>query len=152
MTRHYSKIDWWIMLPVMVILVYSVWAMVAASLNHDPRGPWWATVIYLLTTALIGVLSFPLYYEVSEGLLLIRSGIIRRRIPLDSIQSAAPSRSLRGAPALSLDRVKIHYQKGKMKCLCLVSPKNKEEFLNDLIKYSKSLKREGNRVVNFSAA
>jgi len=152
MTRHYSKVDWWLVFLLLLALFYAVSYLVLGLLNHNRNVPWWAVGLFLLIAGFIGLMSRPLYYDISEGLLTIRMGIVRWRVPLDSIRTAAPSRAVWKAPALSLDRIQIHYQKRGMNVNVLISPTDKEEFLNDLVKYSKCLKRSGNQAVNFNTA
>jgi hypothetical protein len=148
MTRHYSKIDWWLVFLLLLALFYAVSYVVLPLLRGNQHVAWWGAGFFFLIAVLIGFMSWPLYYDISEGLLTIRMGIVRWRIHLDSIQTAVPTRAPWKAPALSLDRIQINYRKGWKKVSVLVSPKDKEGFLNDLVRYSKCLKRSGAQAVN----
>jgi hypothetical protein len=80
----------------------------------------------LLSLGILGLMlgigvafGYPCEYTLEPQQLLIRSGIIRQRIPYRDITSVEPSRSLWSAPALSLRRVKVSHGRG----FCLVSPR-----------------------------
>jgi hypothetical protein len=80
------------------------------------------------TSALIATLAFPCCYTLGENDLLIRCGIYKLVLPYGRIIRLELSCSLWNAPALSVNRVKIVHDRG----FCLVSPKNRSEFVADL--------------------
>lgn len=68
-------------------------------------------------------------YRFRDGSLHIRSGPFNWTIPVSGIRRIEPSRSLVSGPALSLDRLLIHYGKHDW---ILISPKDREGFLSEL--------------------
>ena len=69
---------------------------------------------------------FHTYYKVNDHQLLVKSGLFSWKIPLSEIESIEPTHSFLSAPALSLDRLAIHYSDGKR---VVVSPKDKQGFI-----------------------
>lgn len=69
---------------------------------------------------------FYTYYQVDDYQLLVKSGLFSWKIPLSEIESIEPTHSFLSAPALSLDRLVIHYGDGKR---VVVSPKDKQGFI-----------------------
>ena len=70
---------------------------------------------------------FCTYYKVNDHQLLVKSGLFSWKIPLSEIESIEPTHSFLSAPALSLDRLAIHYGDGNR---VVVSPKDKQGFIN----------------------
>ena len=68
-------------------------------------------------------------YTVYVDELVVRCGPFRFRIKRDSIQRITPSRSILSGPALSLDRLAIHYGAGR---IMLVSPQDRAGFYRAL--------------------
>lgn len=66
------------------------------------------------------------YYKVDDSELFIKSGLFKWRIPLSEIEYIEPTNSLLSAPALSLDRLMVHYKGDKR---VVVSPKDKAGFV-----------------------
>jgi Bacterial PH domain len=77
-----------------------------------------AAAAVLLTTC-------PLNYEINATELVARSGFMRWRVPLGSIQDVSPSRNPASAPAWSLDRLRVEYSKGAATRTLYVSPEDK---------------------------
>ena len=69
------------------------------------------------------------YYKLNPGVLLVRCGPFTFNVPLEEITSITSSTSVLSSPALSLDRLRIHYGQGKS---LMISPRDKEKFLRDL--------------------
>jgi hypothetical protein len=80
------------------------------------------------TSALIAIFAFPCCYTLRETELFIRCGAYKLVLPYNKIQRLELSCSLWNSPALSVNRVKIVHEGG----FCLVSPKNRSEFIRDL--------------------
>jgi hypothetical protein len=80
------------------------------------------------TSALIATFAFPCCYTLRETELFIQCGAYKLVVPYNKIQRLELSCSLWNAPALSVNRVKIVHDSG----FCLVSPKNRREFIADL--------------------
>ena len=89
-------------------------------------------------------LIFPLYYELEDKSLLIRSGRIRSRIPYQRIKKVIPNRSTSSSPALSLDR--LYIDTGDDLAVS-ISPTNKIRFLQALEEKANHLVLSDNQLV-----
>lgn len=92
-------------------------------------GPIRATValIFLVPTyAFVAWFWFGTGYTVETNQLYVKSGPIRRRIPLDEITRVQESRTPYSSVSLSRDRIKIHYGESG---IVVISPKDKMRFL-----------------------
>lgn len=75
------------------------------------------------------ILAFlPCRYILADSELLIRCGFLRQSIPYDRIEKVTPCRSVKGGPALSLNRLRIDHRGGSV----LVSPKDRRGFLSEI--------------------
>jgi len=74
-------------------------------------------------------LLFSTRYTLEATYLLAQSGPFKWVVPLADIKSITPSNNPLSSPALSLDRLRIDYGKGRM---LLISPRDKEQFLQDV--------------------
>jgi hypothetical protein len=91
---------------------------------------WIAIFILLLLSLFILHIFRNTYYKIEGNLLLIRSGFIyRNTIEISQIRKINSTRSFLSAPALSLDRIELLYNKFDY---VLISPENKDEFTSDL--------------------
>jgi len=136
-----SKVDWWVALVLILSLITPFVVLVLLYLDGAP-------IIFgilpfgILIAIYIG-LVFPLRYELREELLLVRSGLMRIRIPYNEIVEVLPSRSLLSSPAFSIDRLKITRNKGSV----LISPLEKETFLRELAVKTEHLDLNDNRLI-----
>jgi hypothetical protein len=122
-----SKIDWWLGLVLAAAPVVTVVAALTAP--ADER-----FAAYGSTLLLVGIyfgLVFPMTYGVDDSYLLVRHGLVRRRIPLAAITEVRPTHNPLSSPALSLDRLRITYGKGLFKSV-MISPADKRGFLTEL--------------------
>ena len=133
--RFRSKIDGWIItatvLPILIGL-YPAWR--AATEGHI-----WAPLVVFTPVALIGWGISSTSYTVTAHELDVRCMWLRELIPLDSIRSLRPSRSLLSAPALSLDRIELVYATGRTQ----VSPRDREGFVAILSRHNPSIAVHG---------
>lgn len=92
---------------------------------------WLAISLSLLLPFILIVLIFTLIkYQIDADMLHIKAFPFFAKIPIKSITKITRSRSILSAPAASLDRMKIYYNKYDY---TLVSPKNKQQFIADLL-------------------
>jgi hypothetical protein len=144
-----SKQDIWLILVVAVagfaLLGATAHNLFFKGINHPAA--WILTGATILYLAVIFVLAYPVSYEIAPPFLIIRSGLFQSRIALSSIESVKPSRNPASAPAWSLDRLQINYQKKGKPAFTLVSPNNKQSFLNELIQSTGGLRLEADGVV-----
>lgn len=114
----------------------------------DKRAAWSLIFAGVSSGAIVVLLTYPLYYEIGDALLIIRCGIlIRLKIPLDSIEGARPTRNPLSAPAWSLDRLQIDYRKNDGVQYALISPEDKTGFMREIASKGTRLKFDGERVV-----
>ena len=80
-----------------------------------------------------------------EPILLVRSGrLIRYKIPLAQIREIRPSSELRSSASWSYDRIKVVY--GVYRSL-LISPRDRDRFLDELVRRANHLERVGDSLV-----
>jgi len=123
-TRYPSKVDLWLgaVLVGVVALTLCVGVM-----GYREEG-YLALLPLALVAAIFGGLVLPVEYVMEADRLVVRSGLIRYRIPYDKIQSARLTRNPLSSPALSIDRIDIRYGRFGV----LISPPDREAFLQDL--------------------
>ncbi len=96
----------------------------------------WAGVYCLFTGLFVGLLMYvlcvPCRYTLKADHLHIQAGLLHDKVPYTEILEATPTRNPLSAPALSLDRVKIHLAKGSFPGYKLISPAQKDKFLAEL--------------------
>jgi len=144
-----SKVGWWggarLGVGVIVLIGVGVKLLVQPPLDRSSA--------ILIAIALFVMAVFILWilcstgYTITDRDLLVRSAFIRKRIPLDEITEVRPSHNPLSSPALSLDRLRVSYERpnGRKRWI-LISPKLKEQFLDDLAEAA-GLEREENRLV-----
>ena len=122
-----SKVDWWIRLILVLTIIVELVAIGAVIADiSDPRATTITILVCIPTIALIAWLLVGTAYTVDRGVLTVRSGPFRWKIPLDEISAVEVTRSPLSSPALSLDRIRIRYGKRRK---IMVSPADKENFL-----------------------
>jgi hypothetical protein len=105
---------------------------------------WLLTASGIVVGIFIIWLMTPLYYEITQSELNVRSGPMRWSIPLKSIAEVCLTRSPLSSPALSLDRLLIKYENGKGASELMISPKDQIAFLQELADAEPRLKMLGN--------
>ena len=124
--RFKSKIDRWLLFLLVAVMVFEVVVMViAATQLNSPREATVLVVASLAIVALIGSMLVGTHYTVAGDTLRVACGPFRWKVPIDAIQSVEATRSPLSSPALSLDRLRIHYGKRRI----MVSPSDKAGFL-----------------------
>ena len=146
---HRSKKDAW--------LVGLVWGAVLSppiaglllllTPGAEPEPGWWLIRVGVVAVAAVLVTTYPLNYEITAGELVARSGVMRWRVPLSSIEEVRPSRNPASAPTWSLDRLRVEYLKGGGARVLYVSPEDKAAFMRDLADAAPGLEMRGDRLV-----
>lgn len=128
-TLHRSKIDWWLL----AVLLFAVGASLFAALDVLSQSTATAWSLAVLIVGVGAVLPLWLlsstHYTLGNGLLLVRSGPFRWKIPVAEITGVTETSNPLSSPALSLDRLCInfgHYQ------TLMISPRDKALFIQDL--------------------
>ncbi|WP_088187087.1 PH domain-containing protein [Desulfosporosinus sp. FKA] len=137
-----SKRDIWLGLllwiPIIAVLVLTTW-IPASNGQYDPTG----TFIFIPIVAFIAWLWFGTGYRVTDNELKIKCGPIRKIIYLEEITKIESTRNPISSPALSLDRLEIKYGESKT---VIISPQNKEGFINQIIEKCPTVTVDGNNV------
>ncbi len=139
-----SKVDRWIFALAAIPLAVSVVVMGSALMSGPPPGA--VALMVGIEVLLLGFMASTFRstrYEVTGREVIARSGPFRWRVVIESIESIHPSRSPISSPALSLDRLEIRYDGGRA---LLVSPEDREGFLQAIVERSKHLHRAGEQV------
>jgi membrane protein YdbS with pleckstrin-like domain len=124
--RFKSKIDRWLLYLLVAVMVFEVVVMsIAATQVDTPREATVMILAALALVALIGSMLIGTHYTVEGNTLRVACGPFRWKVPIDSIQSVEATRSPLSSPALSLDRLRIHYGKRRI----MVSPSDRAGFL-----------------------
>lgn len=125
-----SKIDIWIAL----LLVAGPLILVNLGIYLHKTGEEKNSLICISAGMLIGVvtwiLAFPCQYTLEDKSLLAQSGILKWRIPYAEIQTVELSNSILSGPALSLQRIEVRYDQGRI----LISPNERDLFIKELRK------------------
>lgn len=128
--RFNSKIDRWVVLVLALVIAGNFVVIIGVALDsEDPFVTTGVILICLLATALLVSLLIGTHYTVDHGLLRIAAGPFRWKLQIDQITSVEPTRNPLSSPALSLDRLRIRYGKGRQ---ILVSPADQSGFLRAL--------------------
>ena len=141
-----SKRDWWLVL----LLWASVIGMVAAAITlwFEPAPPGLRiglSAVLAATAAFVPWILYSTRYSFERDALIVRSGPLRWRVALDSIEEVVPTRNPLSSPACSLDRLLIRYGGARMGIM--ISPQNKAAFLRDLVARVPSLELVGDRAL-----
>jgi Bacterial PH domain len=121
-----SKVDLWLIVVIAISVTLNVNLIVGI---FQSQSSWFAALICLcFGIALpISLLTFT-RYEVDGDCLLVRSGPFRWKILLSSVRKIEATKSSASGPALSLDRLRVDYEKsGTLKSI-LISPLDQEGF------------------------
>lgn len=125
MKIYKSKLDWWL---VVLILTVTVCPVVLAIMEREYA----AIVISGFTLSLIGLTFYYTRYKIKGQQLIVWW----TKIDINSIKKIEKSNSFLSAPALSLDRIEISYNKYDS---ILISPKDKQGFVDELLKVNPSI-------------
>ncbi len=143
MERVYpSKKDTWLVVVIGSGLVLPiVLAIYILTLTDaEPNAGWVVIFASTISAALMFSFLYPLYYKITHSTLIVRSGILRWRIPLPAIQEISATRNPLSSPALSLDRLKITYQQNGRNKFILISPHDHAAFIRDLQQAAPNIK------------
>lgn len=91
-------------------------------------------IFYSLIILVIWLPIFNTYYVVENNTLIIKSLVFRWKININDITQIETTHNPLSSPALSLDRLKIYYMKNGEVTSVMISPKDKETFLQAINK------------------
>jgi hypothetical protein len=140
-----SKIDWWLGLILVALPLVELGALLAALRSGERDAAIATAAGFAMVAAIYGLLLIPVRYGVSNEHLIIRFGVVRRRIALDAIGEVYATHNPLSSPALSLERLAVRTGAG-LSGMSLISPLEREEFLSTLAAKAR-LVRDGDRLV-----
>jgi hypothetical protein len=126
---HTSKIDFWLIAVVVLSVAVCVVAVVAVASSASAGVLWMSAALSAIAAFLPVWLLLSTRYAIEPGQVVIRSGPFRWHIPIAEITDIVPTSNALSSPALSLDRLRISYGRGRV---LMISPRDKEQFLKDL--------------------
>lgn len=129
-----SKVDSWMAIIFLFIPIVMIYAVIT-----EPDAV--TILITALMILLLVVLFFGTRYVIDGEELIIYGGISKKRIPIKQIKSLRPTKNLISAPAMSLDRIEIMFDPNTQ--MALVSPKEKELFVNKLLEVNPNIRLDG---------
>lgn len=124
-----SKIDVWL---AVVLLGSAVGCLVAFLLVLRTGN---VAVIAATFLALVLGAGLPVWllastnYTLNDTTLRVKSGPFKWQIPIGQITGITPTSNPLSSPALSLDRLRIDYGRGRA---IMISPRNPDQFIQDL--------------------
>lgn len=124
-----SKIDTWFAILVLGVVVVCGAVFVFALWSGSTNNAVASIPAMVLGAGLPVWLMLSTTYTIGESSLLVRSGPFKWQVPIAGITGITPTSNPLSSPALSLDRLRIDYGRGKS---LMISPKNKEQFIRDL--------------------
>ena len=123
MVRYKSKIGWILVLLILLLLLAPLYQMLDHSVSVG-------AIFLLLPSLFIGYIFISTYYEIDNGVLRVKSGfLLNRSIQINSITKIEPTNNPISAPATSLDRLEVFYNKYES---VIISPKEKRAFIAHL--------------------
>lgn len=127
--RFPSKRDPWLVAVLALSALSCVFAVPAAGAGGSG-----VTMLALLPVLLLGAglplwVLFATHYRFEADTLCVRCGPFSWRVPLNEVRAVTSSRSALSGPALSPDRLRIDYGRGRT---LLVSPADRAGFLAEL--------------------
>lgn len=126
MKRFKSKLS-------MGIFLFPNIGLLAVAILLIVEKAWLGLPIILVIALFLNDIYRNTYYSIEDGVLTIDAGrFYLLQIPISNIYKIKPSRDPSKAPANSMDRLSIRYTKDCKKKEVLVSPENKEAFMQAL--------------------
>jgi hypothetical protein len=120
-----TAVSWWLWIPIYTLIIgQGIFLMSETS-------PWFL-VFHLILAVVIYFLVFRIQYHLTTNELLIYMGpLLFKRIALSSISKMTCTNNPLSAPAASLKRIGIHYDRWGF---VLISPRNREDFMAEVEK------------------
>ncbi len=133
MKKFRTEVSWKIVAPVLVIFSVTMYLIYQSGGNAEE-------VIALLGGVLAATmyLVYGISYDMSDGhTLKVRAGLFYKiNVPIEHIHTIEKTNSILSAPASSLKRIEIKYNKYDS---VVISPKNREEFIQELLKINPNI-------------
>lgn len=118
-----SKVDNWLIFVILVAIFISMSPLIYAGFS--------IAILYIDIAISAFILSelFGIRYIIDGKQLIVKSGFMfSQKFFIDDIRSIKATRTLLSAPAASLDRLEISFNKTSV----IISPKDKTDFINSI--------------------
>ncbi len=125
-----SKIDTWLVFVLVVALLILGYAAMTSGLSAI------TTLFFIISSAFITSVLFNTKYTLENDQLIVQSGFLNWSIQVKDITSIESTHNPISSPALALDRLQVNYKNKRV----LISPKEKNQFINALKKMNSSIK------------
>ncbi|MGI9471558.1 MAG: PH domain-containing protein [Rubripirellula sp.] len=127
-TVYPSAVDSWI--GAMLLLTPICAAAIGIYLLVEGRASDAMILFFTGAVAAVVTIAFtlPCRYTLLDDTLSVRCGLLCYQIPLDTIESVEPSRTMISGPALSMKRVVVKTNRRSY----VLSPKDRDQFVSDL--------------------
>lgn len=144
---HPSKRDWWIVLILWGTIGMTILAGVKLAQSAAASMLALAFLIFcgVIVLMMLSIL-YATYYIISGDRLTAHCGPFKQSVLLQNIEEVVPSHSPLSSPALSLDRLHVR-SRGSILGL-LISPRDKQGFLADLVARAPQLRIDGDRAIS----
>jgi hypothetical protein len=150
---HHSKKDWWLVGLVLAATVIPLVLGAPFILTGNPNQGIGRSLMVsgTVTGAVVRWLTYPLYYQITSSEMIVRCGMLmHRQFTLASIDEVRPDRNPASAPAWSLDRLRVDYRKNGEHAFIMISPEDKDAFMEELARAAPGLEMRGARLVRDS--
>lgn len=127
-----SAIDFYVVFPFLIVVgaIPTVWLLPSVF-----PSPFWLNIAMTCLLGLVLIFLFwcvcSTYYVITETCVVVKMGLLKRRIAFESIKEIKTGKSVLPSYALGFRRVYICFSKGIFGRI-EVSPKEQEEFVNEL--------------------
>jgi hypothetical protein len=111
----------------LILIISLIMGCILMSLAVSSK--WIPFFINLLLYVSVVYLMVSIKYEINESQLIIHQAMGKMVIDINTIKSIEPTHTILSAPASSLDRLRINYNKYDD---IVISPRRKEEFIRQL--------------------
>ena len=137
-TQHYStKIDWWLPATIGFILLLGMAMLLWIGME------WYIVLILgIVLFGYAGVSCFQISYAIKDDELGVHNQATWRWYPIENIKEVKKIKRILAAPAMSFTRVQIKFERGTTKSAVPleISPKDRDKFIQDLLKINPSIK------------
>lgn len=129
--KYYSKIDWWISILIWMSVGVSGWAVWLIPANEQ----WIGWLMFSPLMVLMLLFLYNTYYVFEDDYLKCVLGVFPQKIYYQNIKSLKKTRNFLSSAALSAERIEIKEKnKGYIMGTTYISPKNRDEFFDELRK------------------
>lgn len=127
---HRSKVDNWLVVVLLIAMAVSLAAsLLVLATTPIGTGVWIAVPTVAFGAGLPLWLLLATEYALDGRYLRVRSGPMKWTIALADIERISATRNPLSSPALSLDRLRIDYGKGRF---LMISPRDRQAFLAEI--------------------